>query len=175
MEQGLIHVYCGDGKGKTTASLGLAIRCAGRGFKVLIIQFLKNQDTGELHTLMKIPEITVLRGKKGYSFLIHMTDEQKKQCRIAHDENLQEGVNLCMSGQVDLLILDEVIAAYNYDMVARDLLLDFLRNKPAKLEVVLTGRDPAPELMELADYVSEVRKIKHPYDQGIKARIGIER
>jgi cob(I)alamin adenosyltransferase len=175
MERGLVHIYCGDGKGKTTAALGLAVRCAGRGFKVLIVQFLKNQDTGELHALEKIPEITILRGKAGYSFLMNMNNEQKRGCRETHDQNLQQAIALCSSGQVDLLILDEIMAAYNYDMVERNLLLDFLKNKPVNLEVVLTGRDPRSELTELADYVSEIKKVKHPYDRGIQARIGIER
>ncbi|NLI92684.1 MAG: cob(I)yrinic acid a,c-diamide adenosyltransferase [Peptococcaceae bacterium] len=175
MYQGLIHIYCGDGKGKTTASLGLAVRCAGRGFKVLIIQFLKNQDTGELHSLERIPEITILRSKGNYGFLNKMTEEQKKQCRIEHDNNLAQGIALGNAGQIDLLILDEVIAAFNHDMVDRHLLLDFLKNKPLKLEIVLNGREPDHELTELADYVSEIKKIKHPYDKGIQSRIGIER
>lgn len=175
MEQGLIHIYCGDGKGKTTASLGLALRCAGRGLKVLIIQFLKNQDTGERIALEKIPEVTIIKGKDKIPFTYQMTDQQKEQCRQDHDDNLKKAFSLCISGQVDLLILDEIIASYNYNLVDRDLLLDFLKTKPPALEIVMTGRDPVNELTELADYISEIKKIKHPYDKGIRARIGIER
>lgn len=175
MEKGLIHIYCGDGKGKTTASLGLAVRSVGRGFKVLIIQFLKSQDTGEISTLEKIPGIKLLRTRKGFGFYFQMTDQEKEECRILHDEILSEGITMANSGQVDLLILDEIISAYNYNQVDCQELLSFLKNKPESLEVVLTGRDPSEELIELADYVSEIKKVKHPYDQGIKARIGIER
>ncbi len=175
METGLIHIYCGDGKGKTTASLGLAIRSVGRGFKVLIIQFLKSQDTGEILTLEKIPGINLLRTRKGFGFYFQMTDQEKEECRILHDEILREGITMANSGQVDLLILDEIISAYNYNLVDCKELLNFLKSKPESLEVVLTGREPSEELMELADYVSQIKKVKHPYDKGIKARIGIER
>jgi cob(I)alamin adenosyltransferase len=175
LKKGLIHIYCGDGKGKTTAALGLALRAAGREFKVLIIQFLKDQKTGELTSLARIPEITVLRGQDyGAAFSWQMTEEQKEQCRQRHDDMLRQGITTANSGQADVLILDEIIAAYNLNLVDRAALVNFLKSKPEKLEVVLTGRDPAPELVELAAYVSEIKKIKHPFDQGIKARIGIE-
>lgn len=174
MKLGLIHIYCGDGKGKTTASLGLAARCAGRGNHVLIVQFLKSQNTGELNTLGKIPGITFLRGEESFGFYDE-TDEQKEKRRTIHDELLVKAINLCREGKVDLLVLDEIIGSYNYDLIDRDLLLEFLRSKPENLEVVLTGREPVQELIDLADYVSEIKKIKHPYDKGINARIGIER
>ena len=175
MEKGLIHIYCGDGKGKTTASLGLAVRAAGRGFKVLILQFLKSQDTGEIPTLEKIPEITVLRSNKVFGFTFQMTDQEKEECRAVHDELLEQGIRMAQSGQTDLLILDEIISTCNYNLVNGDNLINFLKNKPATMEVVLTGRNPSEELLEIADYVSEIKKVKHPYDRGIKARIGIER
>jgi len=175
MKKGLIHIYCGDGKGKTTASLGLAVRCAGRGRRVLIVQFLKSQDTGELHTLEKIPGIMFLRGEESFGFYKQETNEQKEQRRIIYNKILQQAISACCEGQVDLLILDEAVASYNYDLIDRLLLLEFLRTKPEGLEVVMTGRGPAEELLDLADYVSEVKKVKHPYDKGIKARLGIER
>ncbi|NLO97480.1 MAG: cob(I)yrinic acid a,c-diamide adenosyltransferase [Peptococcaceae bacterium] len=175
MKKGLIHIYCGDGKGKTTAALGLAIRAAGRGFRVFIIQFLKDQKTGELVSLAKIPEIKIMRGENFQAaFSWQMTEEQKQQCRLHHDKMLKQGIAAARNGEVDLLILDEAIAAYNLKLVDSKLLLEFLNTKPEALEVVLTGRDPAPELVELADYVSEVKKIKHPFDRGVKARKGIE-
>ena len=103
-----------------------------------------------------------------------MTEQQKDNCRLHHNEMLKQGITAVKTGQVDLLILDEIIAAYNLNLVDHRLLTDFLTTKPESLEVVLTGRDPAPELVEIADYVSEIKKIKHPFDQGIKARKGIE-
>ena len=175
MKKGLIHIYCGDGKGKSTAAIGLAVRAAGRGFKVFIIQFLKDQKTGELVSMAKIPEISVLRGQDyGAAFTWQMTDQQKEKCRLQHNEMLKQGITAAKNGQVDVLILDEVIAAYNLNLVDHKLLTDFLTTKPENLEVILTGRDPAPELAAMADYVSEIKKIKHPFDQGIKARKGIE-
>ncbi len=175
MDKGLIHIYCGDGKGKTTASLGLALRAAGRGFKVRIIQFLKSQDTGEIHALKKIPEITLIRSERRFKFYNQMSEQERKDCRDYQDKMLSEGLKAARSGEADLLILDEVLPSYQYHMVDREAVLSFLQNKPESLEVVLTGRDPAEELVELADYVSEMKKIKHPLDQGIPARIGIER
>lgn len=175
MERGLIHVYCGDGKGKTTAALGLAVRASGRGYKVLFVQFLKSQDTGELSALNKLPGITVIRGKEGYSFSFNMTNEEKVNCRTVQDENLNRAIVLCCSQDMDLLILDEAIGALDKNLVSRELLFKFLNSKPFGLEVVLTGRNPDNALIELADYVSEIKKIKHPFDLGITARDGIER
>lgn len=175
MDKGLIHIYCGDGKGKTTASLGLALRAAGRGFNVRIIQFLKSQDTGEIHALKKIPEITLSRSEQKFKFYNQMSEQERKDCRDYQDKMLSEGFKDARSGEVDLLILDEILSSYRYHLVDREVVLSFLKNKPESLEVVLTGRDPAEELVEIADYVSEIKKIKHPFDQGIPARIGIER
>jgi len=175
MERGLVHVYCGDGKGKTTAALGLAVRSCGRGHKVLLVQFLKSQDTGELFAFEKLPGITVIRGKEGYRFSFHMTEEEKVHCRAVQDENLSRAIALCRSQHVDLLILDEAIGALDKNLVNRELLLEFLNSKPLGLEVVLTGRNPDDALLELSDYVSEIKKVKHPYDLNITARDGIER
>jgi cob(I)alamin adenosyltransferase len=160
MEKGLIQIYCGDGKGKTTAALGLSVRALGSGMNVLFVQFLKSVETGELNTLAALSQIRVLRG----------TDKSLS----AHNSIFREAVLLCRSGQAELLVLDEVIGAYNRELVDREALLDFLRNKPEFVEVVLTGRNPPQELLELADYVSEIRKAKHPFDRGISARKGIE-
>lgn len=161
---GLIHIYCGDGKGKTTASLGLAIRSAGAGFKVFILQFLKNWNTSELNSLELIPNIEIIRGKEGNVFTFGMTEEQKAKSK-----------EIAFNGECDILILDEVIGAYNRNLLDREDLLNFLDNKPENLEVILTGRNPADELIERADYVSEIQKIKHPFDKGIVARRGIEK
>jgi len=176
VKQGLIHIYCGEGKGKTTAALGLALRAAGHGLRVLILRFLKGQKSGELVSLEKIPEITVFHGRENLDhFSFEMTEEQKKQSRLIHNENLRQAIAEIGSGEFDLVILDEIIPAYNLQLVDQKLLLDFLKNKPAALEVALTGRDPQPELLELADYVSEIKKVKHPYDRGVRARDGIEK
>jgi cob(I)alamin adenosyltransferase len=175
LNTGLVHIYCGDGKGKTTAALGLALRCSGRGKKVLIVQFLKNHDTGEINSIARIPEITLLRGKSANCFSLYMTEEQKNMCRILHNNNLKQALQLCENQEYKLIILDEIIGAYNKNLIDSELLLNFLQNKPQELEVVMTGRNPDKTLLSLADYISEIKKIKHPFDKGIKAREGIEK
>lgn len=172
---GLIHIYCGDGKGKTTAAVGLAVRCAGRGNKVLLVQFLKSRDSGELYSLAKLPDIEVMRGKENKKFTFQMNEEEKHALLIEHNKMFEQVLAKIKNGGYSLLILDEVIGALNAKVFEMPKLIEFLRHKPENLEVVLTGRNPAPELVEIADYVSEMRKVKHPMDKGIMAREGIEK
>lgn len=172
---GLIHIYCGDGKGKTTAAVGLAVRCAGRGNKVLLVQFLKSRDSGELYSLAKLPDIEVMRGKESKKFTFQMNEEEKHTLLIEHNKMFEQVLAKIKNGGYSLLILDEVIGALNAKVFEMPKLIEFLRHKPENLEVVLTGRNPAPELVEIADYVSEMRKVKHPMDKGIMAREGIEK
>ena len=172
---GLIHIYCGDGKGKTTAAVGLAVRCAGRGNKVLLVQFLKSRDSGELYSLDKLPDIEVMRGKESKKFTFQMNEEEKHALLIEHNKMFEQVLAKIKNGGYSLLILDEVIGALNAKVFEMPKLIEFLRHKPENLEVVLTGRNPAPELVEIADYVSEMRKVKHPMDKGIMAREGIEK
>lgn len=172
---GLIHVYCGDGKGKTTAAMGLALRAAGSGFRVAIVQFLKNGGSGELKALSSLPGVRVLSGKGVDGFTFSMTEQQKEIVRAVHQAHFEEAVEWCRQGEVELLVLDEAVGASRMGLLDTEALLDFLRKKPEGLEVVLTGREPSDELLCLADYVSEIKKIKHPYDRGIHAREGIER
>ena len=172
---GLIHIYCGDGKGKTTAAVGLAVRCAGRGNKVLLVQFLKSRDSGELYSLAKLPDIEVMRGKESKKFTFQMNEEEKHALLIENNKMFEQVLAKIKNGGYSLLILDEVIGALNAKVFEMPKLIEFLRHKPENLEVVLTGRNPAPELVEIADYVSEMRKVKHPMDKGIMAREGIEK
>lgn len=172
---GLIHIYCGDGKGKTTAAVGLAVRCAGRGNKVLLVQFLKSRDSGELYSLAKLPDIEIMRGKESKKFTFQMNEEEKHALLIEHNKMFEQVLAKIKNGGYSLLILDEVIGALNAKVFEMPKLIEFLRHKPENLEVVLTGRNPAPELIESADYVSEMRKVKHPMDKGIMAREGIEK
>ena len=175
MEKGLIHIYCGDGKGKTTAALGLGLRAWGRGFKVILVQFLKSSASGEIEALSGLENYTILRGKKGSSFSFAMSEEERKETEQMHNENLQIAIELAYANACDLLILDEGIGAVNRQLLDRKMLFHFIRNKPEKLEIVLTGRNPDQEFLELADYVTEMKKIKHPYDQGLGARVGVEK
>lgn len=172
---GLIHIYCGDGKGKTTAAIGLGIRAAGSGMNVLIARFLKNNLSSELVILNQIKNITVLPIKKEFGFYSSMTDDEKSEAREIYSQLLSDVIDASLSNQYQMIILDEITAAYQYSLIDDTILLDFLANKPEQLEVVITGRDPSIKLIELADYVSNIEKIKHPYDEGITARTGIEK
>lgn len=171
----MIHLYCGDGKGKTTAAIGLSIRAAGRGLKVLFLQFLKSMQTGELHVLSGVEGITILRGDENCTFTFKMDEEKRRKCFASHMEIFQQAMEACENGIVDLLVLDEAVGAYQHDLIEKEKLINFLLNKPLGLEVVMTGRNPAEELMALSDYITEMKKIKHPFDKGISARIGIEK
>ena len=171
----LTHIYCGDGKGKTTAAVGLAVRCAGRGNKVLLVQFLKSRDSGELYSLAKLPDIEVMRGKESKKFTFQMNDEEKHALLLEHNKMFDMVLAKVRSGNYALLVLDEVIGAINAKVFDENRLIEFLLNKPENLEVVMSGRNPSARLIELADYVSEVRKVKHPMDRGIMAREGIEK
>ena len=174
MAQSCIHIYCGDGKGKTTAAMGLVLRAAGSGKKVLVTQFLKDGSSSELKILRELPDTRVLTCPRQFGFFWNMTEEQKAEAKCAYEELFEEAVQTASRQDIFLLVMDELIAAYNHNLLDREKVLTFLREKPEHLEVVLTGRDPAPELVELADYVSEIQKKKHPFDAGLPARRGIE-
>ena len=172
---GLIHIYTGNGKGKTTAAMGLILRASGRGLKVILGQFLKGRETGELRTLQLLPGVEVYRGKPLTKFSFQMSEAEKADVLQSHNAFIKELEQRCVKEKADLLVLDEVIGACGTHLLDEGLLLDFLKHKPENLEVVMTGRNPSPELIELADYVSEVCKRKHPFDKGIPAREGIEK
>lgn len=173
MNKGLVHVYCGDGKGKTTAAMGLLIRAAGVGKQCVLVQFMKDTPSGELESLKKLG-IPVLRGKQGSAFFSEMTEEEKQNTVKGHNQALKKAFELACEGKCDLLVLDEACSALRYGMLDEALLKQALYEKPEGLELVLTGRDPADFILERADYVTEMCKRKHPYDAGILARKGIE-
>ncbi|MHC6202051.1 cob(I)yrinic acid a,c-diamide adenosyltransferase [Breznakiellaceae bacterium SP9] len=166
----MIHIYTGDGKGKTTAAMGLAIRAAGRGKRVVIVQFMKGRDTGELYSLCRIPEITVLRFEENYGFFSTASAENRQKMFHANNRNLKQALQT----PCDMLVLDEVFSAYALEALDRSLVDALVRDTPENPELVLTGRDPPEHIIAAADYVSELHKVKHPYEKGIKAREGIE-
>ena len=174
MEQGLIHIYCGDGKGKTTAAAGLAVRAAGTGRKVLLSRFLKNNHSGELKALERIPEIEILPIEKEFGFIRTRENPIWKEARDYYAGYFALVVSKVTEGSYDLLVMDEINAAVSLGIVEEEEVAEFLKNKPQNLEVVLTGRNPSPVIAELADYISEICKRKHPFDRGIMAREGIE-
>lgn len=170
--KGLIHIYCGDGKGKTTAAIGSAVRAAGRGRKVLVSRFLKTDDSGEVMGLSQISGITILPCSRSFGFSWEMTPEQKKEASMYYmDQFLTTWEN---AADFDMLILDEVIGACNLGFVREEEVIKALRQKPERLEVILTGRDPSPSLKECGDYVTEMVMHRHPFMEGTGAREGIE-
>ncbi|MCI8852029.1 MAG: cob(I)yrinic acid a,c-diamide adenosyltransferase [Lachnospiraceae bacterium] len=173
MKKGLLHIYCGDGKGKSTAAVGLAVRAAGSGLRVLFCQCMKDGTSGEVSMLQKLG-IPYCCCQEKFGFFWNMTEEQKEQAAHAYTHLFEDAARRAEEEGLDLLIVDEFMSAYNHGLIYQKTALEFLKNRPQSLEVVLTGRDPSPELLELADYVSEIRKVKHPYDRGISARKGIE-
>lgn len=167
--QGLVHLYWGSGKGKTTAAMGLALRALGAGRRVVIVQFLKGAETGEVPLLRRLGA-TVLRGKAGQKFVFQMDGEEKAETRRLQTENLRAALAL----PADLLILDEACAAWQLGMVDGELLRAAVEHKPAAQELVLTGREPADWMQAAADYSTEMNCRRHPYERGIAARKGVE-
>ncbi|HEX2939125.1 MAG TPA: cob(I)yrinic acid a,c-diamide adenosyltransferase [Ruminiclostridium sp.] len=168
---GLIHIYTGDGKGKTSSAVGLCVRAAGSGLCVLFAQFLKGRATGEIEPLKTIG-ISVVRSETVTKFVPYMTEQELNECRSAQN-SIFETVKKAAQ-DYDVVVLDEIFGAVTAGMVGKEAVLNFLHEKPKNTEVILTGRDAASEFIELADYVSEIKQIKHPYEKGIKARKGIE-
>lgn len=170
---GLIHIYCGKGKGKTTAATGLAIRAVGAGKKVVFTQFLKKGNSSEIDVLKRIEGISVYTLSTHRGFYKNLNEEQRKETKKEYGK-LLETVMEESQNNADVLVLDEILSACTHGIADEDKLIEFLKNKPEGLEVVMTGRNPSEKLMETADYITEMTKIKHPYDRGIKARKGIE-
>ena len=169
---GLIHLYCGDGKGKTSAAVGLAVRASGAGQQVVFTQFFKDGSSSEIESLKRLPGIRTIHANTVKGFYHAMTPEQREQAREDYTALFRQVTDAARDA--DLLILDEIVSACNRGVVPETLVTDFLRCKPQQLEVVLTGRNPSPALTELADYITEMRKLRHPFDRGIPARKGIE-
>lgn len=171
-KRGFLHLYCGDGKGKTTTAVGLMIRAAGAGKKVLFYQFMKNNTSSERKILESVPNITCKKGADVAKFSFQMTEEEKIQEKISNEEQLK--MLFEEAKDYDMLCIDEALYTIRANLLSEELVIEQLQNRPEHLEVILTGRDPSDKMIEMADYVSEIKKIKHPFEQGIPARFGIE-
>lgn len=172
LAQGLIQVYTGEGKGKTTCAFGLALRAVGQGFQAYIIQFLKGQDTGELKAAQRLaPELT-LKGF-GRPFLVNLKNPAPEDLALSR-EALDLARQVIAAGDHDLVILDEINVALAYNLVPLEEVLDMVRRRPPWVEVVLTGRSAPAEIITAADLVTEMVPRKHYWEAGIKARRGIE-
>lgn len=169
MERGLVHLYWGDGKGKTTAAMGLALRALGSGKRVVIVQFLKGGKSGEIPLLEQLGA-KIYRGKAGQKFVFQMNDAEKAATRELQNANLRAA----QQEPADLLILDEAGSAWELDMVDKELLKAVVLERPAKQECVLTAHGAPDWMLEAADYSTEMKCHRHPYQKGIAAREGIE-
>jgi len=172
-KKGLVHIYTGNGKGKTTCAIGLAIRALGAGQRILFAQFLKGCESSEVDVMTKLG-IRVIRMCEVKKFTWQMTKEECKEVQDACAKLLSEVVFEAKSGRWDMIVVDEAMGALANKGVSLTTLCQLIDDKPSELEIVLTGRNAPRELIDRADYVSEINALKHPLDKGIKARIGIE-
>ena len=170
--KGYIQVYTGDGKGKTTAAFGLALRAAGAGLKVYIAQFVKGMKYSELDALAQLKNFITVKQYGRDCFIFR---EPEKEDIQAARTGLQEVREIMCSGEYQIIILDEANIATYYNLFSVDELLDFIKVKPEEVELVITGRSADPRIIERADLVTEMKEIKHYYQKGVKARKGIEK
>ncbi len=171
--KGLVEVYTGDGKGKTTAAIGLAIRAIGRDLKIYIGQFMKTSDYGEHKALARFDDGIVIEQFGSGNF--HFKEEPSKEEIERAKEGLEKIKEALLSGNYDIVIADEICVAYYFDLLKLEHLIDLIEIKPKNVELVFTGRKAPEELIDLADLVTEMKEIKHPYKKGIEARKGIEK
>ena len=173
LEKGLTQVYTGDGKGKTSAALGLALRAIGWGFKVHMIQFIKGGDFkhGELHIIKQLPDFQLRAFGRGR----YITEDPplEEDVKLA-EKALKFARKIVNSGEYDIVILDEINVALHLKLIKTNEVVELIENKPKHVELVLTGRYAPSEIIEVADLVTEIREVKHPYAQGSLGRKGIE-
>jgi len=170
--KGYVHVYTGDGKGKTTAALGLTLRALGAGYKVLFTQFLKQGDYSEIKALRCFAEQVEVRQFGSGKFVRGKPQQQDIE---AASKGLAWIRSTMASNDFDLVVLDEINVAIHFEVISLQGLIEFLESRPQGVEVVLTGRWARPEIIEIADLVTEMKMIKHYYQKGVRARIGVEK
>lgn len=171
--KGLAHLYYGNGKGKTTAAVGLAVRAAGQKMHVIFAQFFKTMPTGEITELEKLG-ITVLRAELPAGFTWSMTEEELAVIRTEHDQLLKKAFSLVPADERTLLVLDEAVDAFAHGYLDKNAALACFCSRPEKTELVLTGHCAPDEIVSICDYITEMKACRHPYENGITARKGIE-
>ena len=171
---GYVHVYTGDGKGKTTAALGLALRAAGRGFRTYIAQLLKAQPTGEIEAVAKLAPLIRIEqfGREGF---ITVKDGPGDEDVERAKAGLAKAREAMLSGAYRIIVLDEVNTAVHFKVLPEKDVLDLIDERPAAIELVLTGRYAPASFVDRADLVTEMKAVKHYFDRGVKAREGIEK
>jgi cob(I)alamin adenosyltransferase len=170
--KGYVQVYTGDGKGKTTAALGLALRAAGAGLKVYIGQFMKTGDYSEINALKRFSDLITVEQFGSEKFIVNTPSAE--DLRIA-EKGLQRVRSIVSAGEHDVVVLDEANVALKYNLITVDAVLDIIRAKPDQVELVITGRYAHPKINEIADLVTEMKDVKHYFQKGVAARTGIEK
>ncbi len=171
--KGLVQVFTGDGKGKTTAALGTVLRAAGHNLKIFIVFFIKGSSSqGEYKTLAGLPNVKF--ASFGLRQFIYKNNEVNPAEKAQAEAALEAAREAIKSGAYDLVVMDEIIVAVHFKLIEVEEVIQLIKDKPPHVEVILTGRKADSRLIEAADLVTEMVKIKHPYDSGIKARKGIE-
>ena len=171
MNKGLVHVYTGNGKGKTTAAIGQAVRAKGSGLSVCMFQFLKTTECGELKCLEKLG-ISVIRKETVSGFFNELSDEQKQ--KLKSEVEYEFALLKKLMPQYDMIILDEIFGVIENGFLSLGSLMRLIKKKPKETELILTGRHAPLGIIEIADYASEIKVIKHPFEEGVPARSGIE-
>jgi cob(I)alamin adenosyltransferase len=170
--KGYVQVYTGNGKGKTTAALGLALRASGAGLKVFFVQFMKGMESSEQAALEKLGDLITLKRYGAASFIM---DVPSQEDIASAREGLEEAKQAMLSGEYQVIVLDEANVAVQYNLFSVDALLDLIRAKPDDIELIITGRNADKVIIEAADLVTEMKEIKHYYQKGVPARTGIEK
>ncbi len=170
--RGYVQVYTGNGKGKTTAAFGLALRAAGAGLKVYIGQFLKKGEYSELNSINRFKDLIKVEQFGGKRYIGQEIKEEDRELAKKGFKKIKEVI---FSGEYDVVILDEINVALYYKLLSEEDLIDLIKNKPSDVELVLTGRYASSQIIEIADLVTEMKEIKHYFSKGIKARTGIEK
>jgi len=176
MNQGLTHIYMGEGKGKTTSAMGLAMRCCGCGNRVYIVQFLKTSPTGEVSLIeaLQSPDFKVFRFETQHGFFPQMDAEQKTKLQTEIEQALAFIADCMKNGACDMLVLDEILGAVENGLIPTSWLMEMIQSKPQGMELVLTGRRAPQGVIAAANYVTEMVCVKNPYEHGVPARKGIE-
>jgi cob(I)alamin adenosyltransferase len=170
--RGLVQINTGNGKGKTTAAMGTVLRAAGHGLRVYVIFFMKGRyEHGEYRTLAALPNVELAGfGLRKLKAAAEKDPEEKRQAELA----LEKAREVVTSGAYDLVVLDEINVALDYDLIAVDAVVDLVTGRPPHVELILTGRHAPNKLLDLADQVTEMVKVRHPFDDGVGARKGID-